>query len=301
MTPAQRHRARMEAARATGKKVEPALSGGQPVASPEATPASTHRLRLSAAATALAAAQPPAENHSPAADPLPVAGATDPIVAQMALRLTHDLRRLKEIKSVAHKVSAKREMLPEYAAWMKGLIDADAGVGTGTAAEIAPTIMVWCIDVGDYEAALKIAEFLLRHNVPMPSRYNRDLASVITEEIATAALKAQATNTSFDITILEQVEALTGHIDMHDEIRAKLAKAIGIEMLDRAESAEASAALRSALQSSLDTLRRAQGLHDRIGVKDKIKRVEKLLSSNLAAFPPETAPKTDEPAKPLAS
>jgi hypothetical protein len=252
-----------------------------------------HRDRILAAQT-IASAPNGGAAIAPAAGLSTAAGANSAsntpaarAAAQIALRLTHDLRRLKEIKAVSLKVEAKRQMLPEYRDWLIGLVAADAGVGTGTAAEVAPTVMVWMIDTGYYGDAINLGEFLLRHRVAMPSRYNRDVATVLVEEIADAALKAQAADAPFDLGVLDSVDGLTIGIDMHDEVRAKLAKAIGAESLRALDSAEATASLRPAIENTLFHLRRAQGLHDRIGVKDKIKRAEKLLATNIAAFPPE--------------
>lgn len=254
-----------------------------------------HRDRILAAQT-VASAPYGGAAIAPVAGISTAAGATpaERAAAQIALRLTHDLRRLKEIKAVSLKVDAKRQMLPEYRDWITGLLAADAGVGTGTAAEVAPTMMVWLIDTGDYGAAINLGEFLLRHKVAMPARYNRDVATVLVEEIADAALKAQAADAPFDLGVLDAVDGLTIAIDMHDEVRAKLAKAIGTESLRALDSAEATPALRPAIENTLFHLRRAQGLHDRVGVKDKIKRAEKLLATNIAAFPPSTD--SDSPA-----
>ena len=82
---------------------------------------------------------------------------TDPVAAQIQLRLTHDLRRLKEIKSIKAKILAKVEMLPEYRAWCDGLLTAAHDAGAGVAEEVLPTIMVWCIDTGDWTRALELA------------------------------------------------------------------------------------------------------------------------------------------------
>ncbi len=282
MTPARRHRERLIALAADPASVVSAPEGGQPqFTATERTPASAHRDREAAAHIASASASVPAVAA-------PSAAGADTAARQIGLRLTHDLRRLKEIKAVSLKIEAKRQMIPEYLDWISGLLDADTGVGTGIAAEVAPTIMVWHIDTGDYSAALDIAEFLLGHNATMPARYNRDVATVIVEEIAEAALKAQAAGGTFDTNPLYRVARLTEDIDMHDEVRAKLMKAIGTEGLRLIEEAPASGELRPSIERALADLRTAQQLHDRIGVKDKIKRAEKLLAVNLAAFPPQT-------------
>lgn len=226
---------------------------------------------------------------APAAAPLPAAGAVnaspaDRAAAQIGLRMTHDLRRLKEIRSIGLKVSTKRTMLPEYRDWIAGILAADAGVGTGLAADVLPTCMVWSIDTGDYDYALNLAEFVLRHRVALPKRYERDAATLIVEEIADQAIKAQNANERFPLAVLERVQDLTFADDIHDQVRAKLLKAIGVEILTDAQDMEADAA-KVELTSALSALREAQRLHDRIGVKDKIKRAEKTLAAIVAATP----------------
>ena len=222
----------------------------------------------------------------PAAVTLPAAGTTSAAVAraavQIGLRLTHDLRRLKEIRSIDMKIAAKREMLPEYRDWVAGILAADAGVGTGLAAEVVPTIMVWLIDTAAYADALDLALFILKHKVAMPSRYQRDAATIIVEEIATAALKAQGAGASFPLEILYRLSDLTAALDIHDEVRAKLLKAIGVEQLSEAEDLPADDGF-NALTAAVSTLNEAQRLHDRVGVKDKIKRGLKLMADITAA------------------
>ena len=246
-----------------------------------------HRERVLAAQT-VASAPDDGAGHVPAAVSFPAAGANatpaDRAAAQIAMRLTHDLRRLKEIKSIDKKIEAKREMLPEYTDWVKGLVEADKGVGSGPSGEVAPTVMVWFIDVGSFTAALDVGEFLLRHDVAMPSRYNRDVATVLVEEIADAAIKVQNAGDSFPLEILARVDDLTDTADMHDEARAKLMKAMGVELLRHAEDVEAQEAP-TALKHALTALREAQRLNDRVGVKDRIKRAEKLLAACAAATP----------------
>lgn len=271
MTPARAHRERMAALAASvdPKKVVSSVEGGQPIpAHVDRTPAMIYREQ--AAATAIVAA------------PETATSAEDRIAAQIVLRLTHDLRRLKEIRSIDLKVAAKREMIPEYMDWIIALLVADQGVGTGLIADVAPTVMVWLIDTGDFSTALDIGEFLMRHRVSMPSRYNRDVATVLVEEIADAASKVQNSGETFGLEVLTRTNRLTDEHDLHDEVRAKLFKAIGIEQLRVSEGmvAEDSA---DGLIATIATLREAQRLHDRIGVKDRIKRAEKLLSAVTAA------------------
>jgi hypothetical protein len=261
----------MAARAATAADPKPVASsdeGGSTPAPVEHTPAMIYRER--AAATIVASA------------PEQATSAEDRVAAQIVLRLTHDLRRLKEIRSIDKKIEVKREMLPEYKAWIEGVIAADAGVGDGIQAEVLPTVMVWLIDTGDYAGALDLVPFVLRHNVPMPSRYQRDAATIVVEEIADAALRAQNAGDAFPIDVLLQVEELTADLDLHDEVRAKLLKAIGVEQLRAAEELPAGDC-KAALEATLTMLRNAQRLNDRVGVKDRIKRADKLLAAAIAA------------------
>lgn len=224
---------------------------------------------------------------SPAVAPLPVDRAVATAAAQVGARLRHDLQRLKEIRSIALKIAAKREMLPEYADWVAGLLSGAQTAGAGVSGDVLPTVMVWSIDVGDYAAAMPLIEHVLAHKVPMPQRYARDAATLVVEEIAEAAIKAQAADQPFGLAILEHVEALTAHDDMHDEVRAKLLKAIGFE-LDRTAQAATGTDVTPLLTRSLTAMKAAQALHDRVGVKTNIKAVEK----RLTAAKPDTAGST---------
>lgn len=253
-----------------------------------------HHERILAAQTVSAAVAPAGgAAHAPAAAPLPAAGATsstiantpaDRAAAQIGLRLTHDLRALKETRSIDHKIGKKREMILQYRDWIAGILAADNGVGTGIAADVLPTIMVWAIDIGDYDYALALAEFVLRHRVALPKRYERDAATLIVEEIADQAIRAQNGDQRFPFAILDRVQDLTFADDIHDQVRAKLLKAIGVELVAAAQDMAADPA-RAELASALSALREAQRLHDRIGVKDKIKRADKMLTAINAAVP----------------
>ena len=209
--------------------------------------------------------------------------AADRAARQVELRLQHDLRRLKEIKARDAKIAAKRQMLPEYRDWCDGELQAGRmtkgnELGTSLAAEALPTMMVWSIDIGDWSRALELAAHILRFGLPMPARYNRDAATVLLEEVADAALKIQAKGEAFPIGVLQDVEELTAGVDMHDEPRAKLVKALGTEMLRSIDAIEPGTEQHIATASlALCTLQRAHELHDRVGVKDKIKRLEKIL------------------------
>ncbi len=230
--------------------------------------------------------------------------------ATISMRLRHDIQRLKQIKSIDRKVAAKREMLPEYQAWCDGLLDAGRRaetreLETSGADDVLPTIMVWCLDVGDWTRALMLASFVLRFSIPMPKRYERDAATLVLELIADAALKAQARSDSFPLYVLEAVELLTEGIDMHDQPRAKLLKAIGAELV-RAAGMSTGDAVVSTIDRAAAVLTKAQDLHDRVGVKTMLRGLDRARAAAVkgaaeqaeteATVPvPETGNSNDEP------
>ena len=211
--------------------------------------------------------------------------ARDPVTAQIQMRFTLDLRRLKEIKSVQAKIEAKREMLPDYAAWVEGWFSALEQTGEARKDEIVSTMMVWKIDTGDYAGALELAEPLISHGVPLPARYARDTATLVVEEIAEAALKALSKGEDFPLNILQQIEALTVKSDIHDEVNAKLFKAIGLEFLRQA-NLETDLVAQSVFQfNAYRALVKARDLDDRIGVKKEIEKLARTLKNSVWAAP----------------
>ncbi|WP_081668473.1 phage terminase small subunit [Sphingomonas phyllosphaerae] len=247
-----------------------------------------------ASAPAMESGLAPAAASDAAAGHAPIpAGGISTAAHTINLRMQVDLRRLKDIKSVANKIAVKQVMIGEYRAWCDGLLEAGRNAERGPLAptgadEVLPTIMVWAIDIGFWAYALELAEHVLRHDVALPARYKRDPATLIVEQIAEAALNAQSAGNAFPIDVLEQVEALVDGIDMHDEVRAKLLKAIGTEVARGVDAASTDDARRLAT-AAIERLAAAQALHDRVGVKTQIRGLEKVL----AALPAPT------PARPL--
>ena len=263
MSPARQHRDRLAATAATlpATPIDAGREGGQTApAIPEMTPARVHRV----AAIIAGADSSPAEMLSAQLG-------SDPAAAQIQLRLVHDKRTLKDIQSIERKVEAKRLMVTEYRDWCDTIMAATREAGI--AEEVLPTIMVWSIDVGDWARALEIGAYVLDHDVPLPKQYQRTAPALLTEEIAAAALKVQAAGEAFPLDVLEQVEALVDGIDMHDQIRAKLMKAIGAELA----RGDVKAMTPDALNASLTYLRRAKSLDDRVGVTTLVRGLEKAL------------------------
>ncbi|WP_137936115.1 phage terminase small subunit [Chitinivorax sp. B] len=178
----------------------------------------------------------------------------------MLLKLNDDRRRLKGVQSTEAKAALKRELLPDYAPWIEGVLAA----GHGAQDDVLMTIMLWRIDAGDYAAALAIADYAIRYQLAMPDQFARTTATVIAEELADAAKRARDGQQPFDVTVLLATAELTQAQDMPDQVRAKLHKEIGL-LLEPTDPA-----------SALQHLTRAKQLHDKVGVVKDIERLQKL-------------------------
>ena len=185
----------------------------------------------------------------------------------MLAKLDDDRRRLHSIQSVERKIEVKREILPEYQEWVSGAL---AG-GQGAQDDVLAMVMVWQIDVGDFDRALDIAEYVLRHGLTMPDQYQRSVATVLVDEISDSALAAARAGQPYDVQILERLQKLTQDSDMPDQARAKLHKAIGLRYKECGQYAGA-----------VRELARALELHDKAGCKNDLKEAEKLLKEQEA-------------------
>ena len=237
----------------------------------------------------------PARKHYQRATAAQAAGAADPRAAQggeqyelHAAALWEARRTLKGIKSVEAKVAKKRELLPEFEAYVAGVLEG----GKGAQDDVLMTVMLWRLDVGDLEGGIEVAEYALRHGLDTPDRFERDTASIVAEQVAEEALarleqpcddsergRTAAANDAADLVMhLSRAEALTRDADMHDQIRAKLHKALGYAYRGSLS-----------LEESLEHLRRALQLNDRAGVKKDIEKLERELKQQQNAGDQATA------------
>jgi tetratricopeptide (TPR) repeat protein len=215
------------------------------------SPAQRHYERVSAARAAASAA--PGES---------LAGAN--AYELMLVKLSTDRRRLKSIASIQAKIQVKRdELLPEYLEYVSGALSG----GRGAQDDVLTTVMIWRVDAGDFAGALEIARYALAHRMTLPDQYDRPLATAIAEEFAEAALASFKKGAMFirvDGAQLEEIAQLTASADMHDQVRAKLHKALGL-----------TAERDGNMPAALEHLRRALELDARAGVKQDIARLEK--------------------------
>lgn len=184
---------------------------------------------------------------------------------QMLLQLAEDRRRFKGVQSTVKKAQLKLEVLPKYAAWINGVITAD----TDRQDDVLMFLMVWRIDAGDFAGGLQIAAHALKHGWVMPQALGRrNVQTVVAEELADQAEAAQRMKAEFPADVLLQALSLTDVLDMPDQSRARLHKAIAAVI---SESRPAAA---------LNHYTFALQLDPRCGVKKDKERLERHLRNS---------------------
>jgi len=181
----------------------------------------------------------------------------------MMLKLNEDKRTLKKVRSMERKAEIKRQLLPDYAPWVNGVLSE----GRGAQDAILMTVMIWRLDAGDIAGALAIARYALRFGLVPPDSYKRNsTAYLLAEDVAEAATRAWTAKDAVDPAPLLATLELTNAEDMPDQVRAKLHKIIGYVLRDAGRALEA-----------LEHLKRALQLHDRCGVVKDIERLAREL------------------------
>ncbi|WP_034911953.1 terminase endonuclease subunit [Erwinia sp. 9145] len=177
----------------------------------------------------------------------------------MLMQLGEDRRRLKGIQSTVKKAEIKVEVLPKYTAWVEGVLAADGAQQD----DVLMYVMLWRIDAGDYAGALEIGRHALRHGWVMPPGFNRNVQTLLTEEMADAAKAALLAGVPFDAALLLQTLDVIGDMDMPDQSRARLHKSIGLVLRDGQPV------------SAMNHLQQAMQLDERCGVKKDIEQLER--------------------------
>ena len=227
------------------------------------TPAQRHRLTVLAAMAVAAGHQDP---H----------GETTGTAYELMQAQLHELMRtLKGIQSVERKLEAKRTMLADFDAYLAGVLQADAG---GQDAVLA-TVLVWHLDAGNWARALELAEYALRHGVQLPDQYQRNLPTLLLDDVSEAAIAGKLTGPDAAVA-LAKVDLLTQGHDCHDQARAKLHKAIGWALMGKTSTKDVDAKTIpiGLCRLALTNLQRAMELNPQVGVKKDVERLDRLVA-----------------------
>lgn len=202
----------------------------------------------------------------PAADSM--AGATT--YEMQLMQLKQDQHRLKQMQSIDARNTLKPTLLPAYDSYIDGVL---AG-GQGAADEVLTTVMLWHFDVASFPRGLEIAAYALLHNMSMPDRFARTTATLVADEISNAALAAYKQDLPFQYATLLAAFKLTEDKDMPDEARAKLNFAMALACNPNENSP-----LKDLEQSAVQ-MREAIRLHERVGAKKDLERVDRWIKKH---------------------
>lgn len=154
-----------------------------------------------------------------------------------------DYHAMGHIKSRTRRVDAKRHALERYQQWLDAFMQRQGW--EGREASMFVWLMLWHIDVGNWQRGLELARFALGVSLTSPKDFSRTLPETVCEEIAGGILKAG--NPADHADVLEGLAALLSGHDMTDQISAKLHKARGMSLMD-ADPAQARQHLLKALE-----------------------------------------------------
>lgn len=180
---------------------------------------------------------------------------------EMQLKLLYEhKRRLKTVQSSERKAEVKASFIPEYRDYLAGVVQSDSG----QANDVLTTVMLWCIDAGEYSQGLDLAEYVFKHDISMPDQYERTAPTLVAEEIANQALKFADSETPVALQHLERTSELVAELDIYDQVRAKLMKALGITYGKHKDN-----------ERAIHHLKKALELDEKSGVKKLILEFEK--------------------------
>lgn len=220
--------------------------------------------------------------------------------ARQRLAMAQAKRRLKALKSMEARAQLKRELMPEFEAWVAGVLDAadraqdaDPAFRAGQD-DVVVEVLIWRLDVGDLDQAAHLFAFARRHGWGLPANFKRSLPVFVAEQAAEFANRELDADRDAPLTPLLIIEDQVAKEDMPDEVRAQLHKAIGREYARRAEApvAEGESVMagskRARLEAAAAQLQRALELDARSGAKGDLGRVKKALTKE--DTPPATPP-----------
>lgn len=184
---------------------------------------------------------------------------------------------LKPIQSITSKCKKKAEFLPLYAPYIEGVLES----GNGQEDIVLTMVMLWSIDAGNYDTALNIAAYAIKHRLSMPDAHKRTTACVIAEEIADAALKSEPLH-PVSLQQLQTADELLRDADLPDQVKARFEKSLGFAYQDHEQPTLA-----------LEHFKTALSLDDRSGVKALIKALDKQLKEATEKTPTSPTNTTD--------
>lgn len=190
--------------------------------------------------------------------------------ANIELRLFNHMNQLKETKSIQDRIEKKKQWLPEYL----GYIDGCLAVSPSAQNTTLVTLLIWAVDAGEYELAVRIAEYAILNEMVMPEGYSRGIAEFVTEQCAIDFCDDSDLAITHAELIKKIIELGVGE-QMVDQARAKIYRALG-DALKEAQPIEALIAYKNALR-----------LDSKVGCKKDMTTLDKLLNKQTTESSPD--------------
>lgn len=138
-------------------------------------------------------------------------------------KLKADLSRLDRIPSKMERNEAKRLSVPEYDEYIQQFLVSGK---TGKNNDVFAWVLVWCVDAGLLDQAMKMLAVALANGLTQPRLFtSRKLPEIVVEDISVMVINHQTPEMFKDY--LLQLENLTKETSFPDYIRAKLYRALG--------------------------------------------------------------------------
>ncbi|MGJ8518190.1 phage terminase small subunit [Carnimonas bestiolae] len=170
---------------------------------------------------------------------------------------------LKAERSVTAKEAIKKTLLPKYAPYIEGVLEA----GNGKPDPLFSTLLIWRLDAGDIDGALDMAEYALAHGFASPDEHQRTTAEILIE-VGIEKLTKDGLLVDHARSTLERIARLTEGESIVDQVAAKLFKARGNAALADQDAGAA-----------VEHFKRALALHPSVGCKPQLKKAEKVLEA----------------------
>ena len=197
-----------------------------------------------------------AEQMTTATEQSPPAAGQELLLQQLAMHK----RQLEAIQSQQARHEKKAEFFDEvWNTYIDTALEKDGGANDRIMSQMLP----WCFDVADYDRALAVGFYGVRHNLPSPDNFQRTFPALFAEMAAETAL---ANHEALTADQLKQVIDAVEGIDMVDEIRAKLYRAVGEVLADADPPPE----------EAKTYLERAIEYNPNVGAKPTLKRLNKI-------------------------
>jgi hypothetical protein len=130
-----------------------------------------------------------------------------------AIALQLELKKLKDMNSIAQKTERKLTLLEKYKEAAQAWLESGGGQS-----ELFVHYMIWLFDTGDFSTGLRYADVAIQRQQQMPERFKRDIQTFVADTVLEAMSGSTPNKAAFD-TVFERIQV--GEWKIHEAILAK--------------------------------------------------------------------------------